>query len=131
VLLINHPNRRVLKTINNFDNIPIGLCVISHESLEIGFWKPILQQCFIKLCPHKSLNFNVFKLHITNNYGQHFTIDMIVHMTSHSCPPNNTLHMIKHDLNILQIWRTPNSLKDSNVSPSRKQQKKEESEHAP
>ncbi len=28
-------------------------------------------------------------------------------------------------------WCTPNSLKDSNVSPSRKQQKKEESGHAP
>jgi hypothetical protein len=29
------------------------------------------------------------------------------------------------------IWRTPNSLKDSNVSPSEKQQKGEESRHAP
>jgi hypothetical protein len=28
------------------------------------------------------------------------------------------------------VWRTPNSLKDSNVSPSRKQQKKEELGHA-
>jgi hypothetical protein len=29
------------------------------------------------------------------------------------------------------IWRTPNSLKDSNVSPSERQRKKEESGRAP
>ncbi len=29
------------------------------------------------------------------------------------------------------FWRIPNSLKDSNVSPSRKQRNKEESEHVP
>jgi hypothetical protein len=44
----------------------------------------MFQHCFIKFCPHKSLSFNVFRLHITNNYDQDFTIDKIVHMTSHS-----------------------------------------------
>jgi hypothetical protein len=29
------------------------------------------------------------------------------------------------------FWRTPNSLKDSNVSPSERQRKKEELGHAP
>ncbi len=63
----------------------------------------MLQHHFIKFFPHKLLNFDVLILHITNNYGQHFTINTIIHMTSHSCPTNNTLHMIKHDPNILQI----------------------------
>jgi len=30
-----------------------------------------------------------------------------------------------------QVWRIPNSLKDSNVSPSERQWKGEESRHAP
>jgi len=34
-------------------------------------------------------------------------------------------------LNCESKWRTPNSLKNSNVSPSRKQWKKEESGHTP
>jgi hypothetical protein len=49
------------------------------------------------------LNFSALKLHTTNNYGQHFTIDKIVHMTSHNCLANNMLHLIKHDPNVLQI----------------------------
>jgi hypothetical protein len=39
----------------------------------------MLQHHFIKFYPHKSLNFNVFRLHITNCYGHHFTIGRIVH----------------------------------------------------
>ncbi len=101
--LINHPNKEVPQTINNYDHIPVGLCVISHESFKIGFWKLVFQHHFIKFCPHKSLSCDVFKLHIIDHYGQHFTIDMIIHMTSHNCPTNNTFHMIKHDPTVLQI----------------------------
>jgi hypothetical protein len=93
----------VPRTINNFDCISIGLCVINNESFEIGFWKPMLQHCFINFFPRKSLSFNVFKMHITKWYGQHFTIHKIIHMTSHSCLAINTLHMIKHDPSVLQI----------------------------
>ncbi len=63
----------------------------------------MLQRHFIKFCPHKSLSFGVLRLFITNNYGQHFTIDKIIHMTSHSYPIGNMLHMIKHDPSVLQI----------------------------
>jgi hypothetical protein len=83
--------------------IPIGLCIVNHESLEIGYWKPMLQHHFIKFCPHKSLNFGVLKLHIINSFGWHFTIDKIIHMISHNCPNSNMFHMIKHDPSILQI----------------------------
>ncbi len=68
-------------------------------SLHIKFFTKIYHvfyHCFIKLCPHKSLNLCSLILHITNNYGQHFIIDKIKHMTSHSCP-TNMFHMIKHD----------------------------------
>jgi hypothetical protein len=43
------------------------------------------------------LNFGVLRQHATNCNGHHFTISKIIHMTSHNCPANNTLHMIKHD----------------------------------
>jgi hypothetical protein len=62
----HHPNIGVPQTINNYDCIPIGLCIINHESLEIRFWKPVFQHRLIKLCPHDLLSFSVFKLHITN-----------------------------------------------------------------
>jgi len=117
VLLVNHLNKKVLRTINNFDNVPISLCTINHESLEIGFCKLVLQHHFIKLCAHKSLSFNLLRLHITNNYGQHFIINKIVHMTSHSCPTNNMLHMIKHDPSILQIPCKLHSCDEANSTP--------------
>jgi hypothetical protein len=75
-------------------------------SLHIKFFTKIYHvfyHCFIKLCPHKSLNFCSLILHITNNYGQHFIIDKIKHMTSHSCPTNNMLHIIMHSANPLQV----------------------------
>jgi hypothetical protein len=79
------------------------LCVINYESLKIQFWKLVLQHNLIKLCPHDMLSFNVLKLHVTNCNGHHFIISGIVHMTSHSCPTNNMLKMIKHDIIVLQI----------------------------
>ncbi len=77
--------------------------MFSHESFIIWFWKPMLQHCLIKLCPHDLLNFSVLKLHVTNHNGHQFTIGRIVHMTSCSCLINHTLHMIKHNPNVLQI----------------------------
>ncbi len=100
----NHPNIMVPQTINNFDHVLIGLCTINHESLEIQFWKPMLQPNLIKLCPHDLLSFFFLKLHVTNPNGHHFIIGKIVHMTNHyNCLTNNTFHTIKYDLNVLQI----------------------------
>jgi hypothetical protein len=98
---INHLNIRVPKTINNYDKILIGLCVINQESFEIRFWKPMLQHGLIKLCPHDLLSLSVLKLHVTNCNGHHFTINKIIHMISHSCLTSNMLHMIKDDPSIL------------------------------
>jgi hypothetical protein len=94
VLLINHPNRRIPITINNYYSILISMRTSNHESFQIWFWKPMLQHCLIKLCPHELLNFDVLKLHVTNHNNHHFIIERIIHMTSHSCLANNTLHMI-------------------------------------
>jgi hypothetical protein len=91
------------QTINNFDHVPIGLCLINHEYFEILFWKHVLQHCFIKLYPRDLMSVDVLKLHVTNHYGHHCTISRIVHMINHSCLASNTLHMIKHDPNILRI----------------------------
>jgi hypothetical protein len=72
-------------------------------SFKIGFWKPMFQHGFINLYPHKSLNFNVLRLHITNYYDHHFTIGRMVHMISHNCLIINIFHMIKHDPSVMQI----------------------------
>jgi hypothetical protein len=76
--------------------------LLTMNPLKLGFGNSYFQHHLIKFCPHKLLNFCVFKLHITNCYGHHLTIGKIMHMTSHSCPTSNTLHMIKHDLCVLQ-----------------------------
>ncbi len=103
MFLVNHPHKGVLRSINNSNNIPIGLCIINHKSLEIWFWKIMLLHHVIELFPHYLLSLHVLKLYVTNLNGCHFTICRIIHMTSHSCPTSHTLHMIKHDPNILQI----------------------------
>jgi len=78
-------------------------CAINHESLKIWFRKLMLQHHLIKLCLHDLLSFGVLKLHVTNHNGHQFTIGRIVHMTSCNCLASNTLHMIKHDPNVMQI----------------------------
>ncbi len=86
-----------VRTINNYDNVSIGLCTINHESFKIWSWKFVFLYRLITLCSHDLLNFDVIKLHVTNCNGHYFTI------ISHRCPANNTFHMIKHDPNVLRI----------------------------
>ncbi len=57
----------------------------------------------IELFPRCLLSLHVFGLHVTNHNGNHFVVGRIVHMRSHSCLTSYMLHMIKHDLSILQI----------------------------
>ncbi len=71
--------------------------------VKLGFGNPCFSIVSLNFVHISQMNFDVLRLHITNHYGQHFTIDKIIHMTNHSCPTNNTLHMIKHDPNVLQI----------------------------
>jgi hypothetical protein len=90
-------------TINNYDNVSISLCTISHESFEIKFGNPcfnIVSLNFIHINHWASMSLDCISQKI---YGHHFTIGRIVHMASHNCPISNTFHMIKHDPNILQI----------------------------
>jgi hypothetical protein len=62
--------------------------------------------------------FNIFIITIS------FVLDSIHHVVDNTF--TNVLVNVKDNL-----WRIPNSLKDSNVSPSKKQRKKKESRHAP
>jgi hypothetical protein len=92
---MNHFHRWVPWSINNSSSITIGLCVISHESLEIRFWKVVLLHHVIEFFPHYLLSLCVLKLHVTNHNGHHFAIGWIVHMRNHDCPTNYILHMIQ------------------------------------
>jgi hypothetical protein len=49
--------------------------------------------------------------------GQHFIIDMVIHMTSHSCLASNTPHMIKHDPSFLQIPYRLHSCDEDDSTP--------------
>jgi len=102
-LFVNQPNICIHKTINDYDNIPICLHVIHHDSLQVWFKILVFDHCVIELCPHERLCFDVFKLHIPNINVHDFVISQIIYMASHCCLVDKVLDMVKHDLRILQI----------------------------
>jgi hypothetical protein len=87
----------VPKTVNDYDNIPICLQIVHHESFEVWYGIYVLDHCFIELCPHHLLCFDVFKLHVANFTGHDFAICHIIYMASHYCLINNMPDMVKHD----------------------------------
>jgi hypothetical protein len=102
-LFVNQPNIRIPRTINDYDNIPICLHVIHHDSLQVWFKILVFDHCVNELCPHDPLRFNVFKLHIPNINVHDFVINRIIYMASHCCLVDEVLDMVKHDQRILQI----------------------------
>jgi hypothetical protein len=103
LFLINHVHRRISKTVHDTNNIPIGLCIICHEPFEIGVCKTTPEHHMVHFCPHDTLNFCGFKLHVANCNGEHFAIQRVLNMTSHGGPFLNMLDMIKHQPTILQM----------------------------
>jgi hypothetical protein len=85
------------------DNIPIGVCIIYREPFEIGFCEIKLEHNLILFCPHDTLSFCGFKLHVANYNGEHFVVHQVINMTSHGSPFLNMFDMIKHQPTILQI----------------------------
>jgi hypothetical protein len=100
MFFVNHPDIRVPKTINDYDNIPICLHIVHHESFEVWYGIYVLDHCFIELCPHHLLCFDVFKLHVANCTGHDFAIVHIIYMASHYCLVNNLPNMVKHNFQI-------------------------------
>jgi hypothetical protein len=37
--LVNHFHKGISKIVHDTDNIPIGMCIIHHETFEIGVYK--------------------------------------------------------------------------------------------
>jgi hypothetical protein len=103
LFLVNHLHTGFSKTIHDIDNIPICVCIISHETFEIGICKTKPEHPLVQFCPHNTLNFYGFKLHAANYNGEHFIIHWVVKMTSHGDPFMNMFDMIKHQPTILQI----------------------------
>jgi len=103
LFLVNHLHRNISRIEHDIDNIPIDLCTICHEPFEIGVCKTKPEHHVVHFCPHDTLNFCGFKLHVTNCNGEHFVIQQVLNMTSHGGPFLNMLDMIKHQPTILQI----------------------------
>jgi hypothetical protein len=101
--LVNHLHRNISKTIHDMNNIPIGMCIIHHEPFEIGVCKTKPKHHLVQFCPHDTLKFCEFILHVINCNGEHFAIHRVVNTTSHGGPFLNTHDMIKHQPTILQI----------------------------
>ncbi len=122
MFFFNHPNIHVPKTVNDYDKIPICFHIVHHESFEVWYGIYVFDHCFIELCPHHLLCFDVFKLHVANCTSHDFAICHIIYMANHYCLVSNMLDMVKHDLNFFQIFlslhlcnhahSTPNSSTD-------------------
>lgn len=102
-LFVNHPNIYIPRTINDYDNIPIHLHVIHHDSLQVWFKIFVFDHYVIERCPHNPLRFDVFKLHIPNSDVYDFVISRIIYMANHCCLVDKVFDMVKHDLRILRI----------------------------
>jgi hypothetical protein len=98
----NQPSICIPRTINDYDNIPC-LHVNHHDSFQVCFKILVFDHCVIELCPHDSLHFDVFKLHIPNINVHDFVTSRIIYMASHCRLVDKMLDMVKHDLRILQI----------------------------
>ncbi len=103
LIFVNHLDIHVFRTINDFNNIPICLCIVRNESFEVWFTILMFDHCFVELCPHGLLCFDVFKLHVANYNGHDFVICYIIYMANYCCLTNDTFDMVKYDPKILQI----------------------------
>jgi hypothetical protein len=101
--LVNHLHRGISRTIHDMYNIPIGFCIIRHEPFEIRVYKTKTKHHLVQFCPHDTLSFCGFRLHVANCNGEHFIVHGVVKMTSHAGRLLNMLDMIKHQPTILQI----------------------------
>jgi hypothetical protein len=100
----NHFDIHILRILNDFNNIPICLCIVHNESFEVWFTIILFDHCVVELCPHDLLCFNVFKLHVANCNGHDFVICYIIYMANHCCLANDAFDMIKYDPKSLQIF---------------------------
>ena len=96
-LFDHHRLGLVIAPENLSDCIKIGLSIASHKSREID----ILYAVLLHNKEHRSLHFFLvlchLRLHMTYIDGHNFTMHIVTHMNSKSCPTANLLHMVKHD----------------------------------
>jgi hypothetical protein len=71
--------------------------------LKIGVYKTKPKCHVVQFCPHDTMSFCGFKLHVPNCNGEHFVVHRVVNMTSHGGSFLNMLDIIKHQPTILQI----------------------------
>jgi hypothetical protein len=74
LFLVNHLHRGISKTVHNMNIIPIGMCIIHHGPFEIGVYKTKPKHHLIQFCPHDTLSFYGFRLHVINYNGEHFVV---------------------------------------------------------
>lgn len=103
LIFVNHLDIHVLRTVNDFNNIPICLCIVHNESFEVWFTILMFDHFFVELCPHDLLCFDVFKLHVANYNGHDFVICYIIYMANHCYLTNDAFDMVKYDPKILRI----------------------------
>jgi hypothetical protein len=108
LFFVNHLHHRI-SPINNVNNIIICLGIICHEPFENGHIQPFIFNNCIHLPPDNTLCFSVLKLHVID-CNCHDLIDRVINVTNHSRPSLNTLYVIKHHRNILQIITKLHSL---------------------
>jgi hypothetical protein len=65
-LLVLHGNRGVTTVVYHFDNIPVRLSTIRHESLELGLRNTVPCHDIIEVLSKNHLSSSILGLHITD-----------------------------------------------------------------
>ncbi len=67
-------SQRISIIVNDTNNIPISLHTIHHETFGVGVNNSKLEPHLVEFCPHDTLHFFGFRLHVTNCNGVRRTI---------------------------------------------------------
>jgi hypothetical protein len=99
-LSVLHGDLWITTTIDDSDNIPVGLCTVRHEA---GILDAVLCHEIVEFFPHDILDLRVLRLHVTYGDGHDLAIRCIIHVTRHCGPFFDTLDMVKHEPSVLEI----------------------------
>ena len=90
-------------SVNNLDDIPIGLRTVGHETFEMRLGDAMASRDVVEVMLEKHLSIFIFELEIAASDGHNALVGSIVYVAYHGGPLGDTFDMIGHDPNVFKI----------------------------